>query len=307
MEKKANNVAGAEPADEHPDSPFDSKGGEGKYWGQYGSKYENTSILLRQMRQMKQTIRTLMEIDQEQHWRILELNDERNYLSQQIRELNKQLQELEEARGNKAPVSGAGDEARASTDYELVKLGPRSWVRRGGYQCFRRRGGRYRARGGRPPETLDEDDPALTERIRELMDSSENDPQLVLPFRYDEFAATLGTEPPGDMQKILSPVEAVRQSQYKTLAALFTETAGEERPKIQEGDTLPLIKKLENELREAIGGKSADQLARTILDVKEKKMGSLIDLAPAEKKLQELLSVPIVPALVPATVTEEKA
>lgn len=269
-----------------PDWKSDKRNSDLEYWDATTGKYENVNVLIRQMKQMKQTIKTLMEINQEQHWQIIELNDEKMYLTRQIRDANHQLQFLESNQEDPMihkeesahPEPALNKKPLQDSEYELVRVDPSKG--RGGYSNRRQ----YQPRGNFESLGLQrmglKKDP-LTERIKELMETANSRP-LIVPFTFDKFGGSLDA----------SKGSPEKQSQYKSLAALFVDTAdANDKPQMQQ--TMPLIKKLENDLREGICTKNLKLLAETILKIKEKKLSSLIDLSPAEKKLQELLASPI--------------
>ena len=271
-------------------SELDSKKGLSEYGDEYSLKGGSNAVLLRQMRQMKYTIKTLMEINQDQHWKFLELADEKTYLTRQVRELNRQLQ-LAEAQMARRP--GEGPLKPPEDPYDLIKVSPphpRPFVPSTS----------YKRSYGIPPKKAEG---KVTERIQELLDSSRTSSRpIVVPFAFDNFGSgaeeKMGGERAAAKTNTNTKAKAgcgnERQAQYQARAELFVNTAfATEKPQGPQA-TLPLIKRLENSLREGISGCDRQLLAETILQVKEKKMTTLIDLGPAEKKLYELLtSVPL--------------
>lgn len=245
------------------------------YWYENDNTAEESSALLTQMHQMKDTIQTLMEINQDQHWKIVELTNEKTYLVRQIRELTRELQHLE-AESTKQVMKNPAIEGEA---YELIKVTPKQFKRT--YTAFIPKNAR-KEETKVPNETTC--DIELTDRIKELMSTGVSARPIAVPFTYDNFGGSLNGERKAKQEKNQS-------SQYQALANLFATTTVEQKSQVGESE-LPLIKKLENDLREGVCNNNVQLLTETILNIKEKKMTSLIDLKPAEKKLKEILSQP---------------
>ena len=255
---------------------------EVEYWTSYVPKCEECKIMLKQLRQMKQTIKTLIGINQEQYWNMVDYKEDSSRLSAELEEARWRIRLLERELAQAKTERGAANswERNGAPDYELLPndCGQGTYINRhhAKLQSPTLETARTSVTSPSPQES------SLTGKIQELMNSATTSEQpLNLPFKFDRFGSpTIPDQHPGDIARV---------GQYHVLANIFAGTAAaDDKPDMAESHLSPM-KQMEKDLREAISEKDVKKLAETLLKIKEEKLQDAVDIALAQRKLEELL------------------
>jgi len=267
---------------EFSSSSFHSIQDDTDYWSSFVPKCDECKAMLKQLLQMKQTIKTLVNINQEQHWTLINCREDSAKLETELQNTKWKIHLLET---ELVRVKTEKSEAGNWKNKENMPFGVNYRYRNGAGKYYYN-GRRKQYYNKASTETLESTQTNsvspmdVTDRIQELMNTAGGKP-LDIPFRFDKFESQNNPDQKSD--------QSVKVAEFQALASIFAGTATTEDKPIEIQSKLSVEKELEKELHDAIKVNDAKKLAETILKAKLENQQDIIDIKTAEKKLEEIL------------------